>query len=161
LDTRLDVDHRADASFDAVVIDMTKSAQIMELYAQGLSTREIADKVGCRTEYVRVVARQRNGHGASHIDMKYTQSKKGKATLAKRHKNRQQNFRAYYRTLWATADAEECRERRRQVYRAARDRGASAREATIIANTAVRRVVQRTADYEAARKAYASGDTHA
>lgn len=40
---------------------MTKAERIRELYAKGLSTRQIADRVGCDTAYVRVVARQRVG----------------------------------------------------------------------------------------------------
>lgn len=49
----------------------TKSAKIMRLYEQGLSTREIAEKVDCKPEYVRVVARQRKGRGQSEIDKRY------------------------------------------------------------------------------------------
>ncbi len=38
---------------------MTKAYKIRLLYAQGKSTREIADALGCSTEYVRVCSRQR------------------------------------------------------------------------------------------------------
>lgn len=49
----------------------TKAAQILRLYALGtLSIREIGEIVGCRPEYVRVVARQRNG-GPSNADLTY------------------------------------------------------------------------------------------
>lgn len=37
----------------------TKAQRILALAQKGLSTREIADIVGCLPEYVRVVARQR------------------------------------------------------------------------------------------------------
>lgn len=50
----------------------TKAAEIMRLYAEGLSTSEIAKAVGCKPEYVRVVARQRkNGHGYSKAERTY------------------------------------------------------------------------------------------
>ncbi len=46
---------------------MTKSEQILRLYDGKRSTSEIAAIVGCRSEYVRVVARQRvpGGHDAN------------------------------------------------------------------------------------------------
>ncbi len=46
---------------------MSKAAQIRKLYAQGLGTREIADLVGCRVEYVRVAGRQRNLPGGVSV----------------------------------------------------------------------------------------------
>lgn len=49
---------------------MTKADRIRALYAAGKSTREIADIIGCKTSYVRVVARQRRG-GLSEHDIKY------------------------------------------------------------------------------------------
>lgn len=49
---------------------MTKSARIRALYAEGKSTREIADIVGCGTSYVRVCARQRI-NGLSESDIRY------------------------------------------------------------------------------------------
>jgi hypothetical protein len=49
----------------------TKAAEIMRLYAEGLSTSEIAKAVGCRPEYVRVVARQRKGSTESANDRTY------------------------------------------------------------------------------------------
>ena len=45
--------------------------QIMALYDGKKSTREIADCLGCRIEYVRVVARQRKGQGYSSNDLRY------------------------------------------------------------------------------------------
>lgn len=38
---------------------MSKAQRIRALYAQGKSTREIADEIGCADSYVRVCARQR------------------------------------------------------------------------------------------------------
>ncbi len=49
----------------------TKAAEIMRLYAEGLSTSEIAKAVGCGDSYVRVVARQRKGTGVSRFDLAY------------------------------------------------------------------------------------------
>ena len=49
---------------------MTKSARIRALYAEGKSTREIADIVGCGMSYVRVCARQRI-NGLSESDIRY------------------------------------------------------------------------------------------
>jgi len=65
---------------------MTKSEQIMQLYVQGLSTREIAEKVGCHPSYVRIVARQRKGSGVSENDRRYRLSERG--TLKNREKSR-------------------------------------------------------------------------
>ena len=46
---------------------MTKAERIRQLYRSGRTTREIADLVGCKPEYVRVVARQRaSGHASVH-----------------------------------------------------------------------------------------------
>lgn len=52
---------------------MTKAQQIMKLYhgPTSLTTRQIADRVGCLPAYVRVVARQRKGGGSSPIDCRY------------------------------------------------------------------------------------------
>lgn len=55
---------------------MTKSQRILELYKTGkYTTRQIADVVDCRTEYVRVVARQRRGRSLSETDLRYIQKK--------------------------------------------------------------------------------------
>ena len=50
---------------------MTKADRIRSLYAAGMSVRDIADAVGCSTEYVRVSARQRKDGKASVADLNY------------------------------------------------------------------------------------------
>lgn len=50
---------------------MTKKARILELLAKGHTTREVADIVGCRPEYVRVAGRQRGASGLGPADIKY------------------------------------------------------------------------------------------
>ena len=56
---------------------MTKAARIRELLATGLSTREVAEQVGCDPAYVRVAGRQRRDGKTSHIDRAYRASPKG------------------------------------------------------------------------------------
>lgn len=73
---------------------MTKAARILDLYAKGLSTREIGEVVGCRPEYVRVVARQRMGTSASEIDKRYLSSSLGRLV-------RSEFVRKYY---WANPE---------------------------------------------------------
>jgi hypothetical protein len=51
LDTRLDVDHRADASFDAVVIEMgqeiqERNAEILAALKRGRTQRDVGDQFG-------------------------------------------------------------------------------------------------------------------
>jgi transposase len=99
---------------------MTKSAQIMELYAQGLSTREIADKVGCLDSYVRVVARQRKGGSYSESDRKYVSN------------------------YIATGDKDLANKVRRSAYAKARDSGASIDAAKNVAGCAYRKVLRLT-----------------
>jgi uncharacterized protein YjcR len=50
----------------------SKAARIRELHAKGMPVREIAAKIGCSKEYVRVAARQRvlDG-GRSAADQRY------------------------------------------------------------------------------------------
>jgi uncharacterized protein YjcR len=57
---------------------MSKAARIRELYAQGFSVREIADKVGCSPEYVRIAARQRAGGSHSEGDKRWRAANPGK-----------------------------------------------------------------------------------
>jgi DNA-binding CsgD family transcriptional regulator len=64
----------------------TKSERIMALYAKGRTTRQIAETVGCRIEYVRVVARQRKG-GTSKHDEAYLMRRYGGKTLKEAHRN--------------------------------------------------------------------------
>ena len=63
---------------------MTKSARIFDLYKRfpGMTTRQIADAVGCGTSYVRVVTRQRKGKGTSAIDRRYLMKRYGASTAS-------------------------------------------------------------------------------
>lgn len=74
----------------------SKAARIRALYAQGVSTREIADQVDCRPEYVRVVARQRVLPGSVSVsDLAYRKTDAYKA----RHRAYQRQWqRQRYRT---------------------------------------------------------------
>lgn len=73
----------------------TKAAEIMRLYAHEIFTiQEIAESVGCKPEYVRVVARQRKGSGMSANDRKYQQSDKGRVSHRQRGKAYYQRHRA-------------------------------------------------------------------
>ena len=87
---------------------MTKSDRIKALYAQGKSTREIADIVGCHDSYVRVCARQRvpGGHNPDK-DYKRRMLDLGKQVV----------------------DLAEYRRLRRRAYREARNKGLSPAEA--------------------------------
>jgi hypothetical protein len=98
----------------------TKSARIMKLYAAGKTTREIADIVGCRQEYVRVVARQRKGGGMSEIDRRYEASPKG----AIQNNKRRQRARTWYHAV----PKDERSKVMRGAYAAARRKGKSVRE---------------------------------
>lgn len=77
---------------------MTLAAKIMKLYDGKRTTREIADTLGCRIEYVRVVARQRKGGTRSEIDRRWAHSPLGRATLSAgmRKKYATPEGRAYY-----------------------------------------------------------------
>lgn len=67
---------------------MTKAERIRELYAKGLSTREIADTVGCLTSYVRVCARQRAESGTSKIDARYLKKRFGTSNITEARRRR-------------------------------------------------------------------------
>jgi hypothetical protein len=70
---------------------MTKAEQIRALWKElpdtSERTRIIADRVGCRTEYVRVVARQRVGSGMSAIEKRYVLGRFGSLQAYYRHLN--------------------------------------------------------------------------
>lgn len=89
---------------------MNKAEKIRELYAQGLSTREIAGIVGCRTEYVRVVARQRV-NGSSHIERRYLCRRYGTEDIAEAWRRRSAEARTYD----YVREADRVRERRRRA----------------------------------------------
>lgn len=83
---------------------MTKAQQILELYDGTRTTNEIAGIVGCRPDYVRVVARQRKGGGQSDIDRRYLQTPAGRKAhldgvrrwrIANPEKYRELNRRSY------------------------------------------------------------------
>ena len=76
--------------------EKTKSQQIRALYDGVRTTRDIANLVGCRPSYVRVVARQRKG-GVSEIDKRYTA------------KPRVWALRTAYRTKWLRKNSERVR----------------------------------------------------
>lgn len=67
---------------------MSKAQRIRELLAQGLSTREVAEQVGCDPAYVRVAGRQRGAKGTSAIEVAYRVRRWGSMT-------------AYYRERYA------------------------------------------------------------
>lgn len=81
---------------------MSKAARIRALYAEGKTTREIADEVGCRPEYVRVVARQRDASGRSAHDDAYLVRKYGslKAAYAARNARTKPQRNAYWSWRW-------------------------------------------------------------
>jgi hypothetical protein len=80
---------------------MTKAEQIRALWKElpdtSERTRIIADRVGCRTEYVRVVARQRVGSGLSAIEKRYVFGRFGSLQAYYRHLNeRSKEYRSAY-----------------------------------------------------------------
>lgn len=109
---------------------MTKAARILELYAKGLTTREIADRVGCKPEYVRVVARQRKD-GPSRADKRYAASPKGEV---RRERKRQRFYDVYH----AVPKAERSKTFA-EVYYAARSAGKSVRDALRLSASAISR----------------------
>lgn len=60
---------------------VSKAARIRELLAEGKSTREIADLLGCDPAYVRVAGRQRQ-KGVSSADERYYNKLYGVDTMA-------------------------------------------------------------------------------
>lgn len=70
--------------------DQGKARRIRELAAEGLGTRQIADKVGCLTAYVRAT-RQRNG-GSSPADDRYAMKTYGGETPREARRNRWHHY---------------------------------------------------------------------
>lgn len=96
--------------------DETKSSRIMRLYGKGAYTvKEIAEIVGCRPEYVRVVARQRKGSGQSDADRRYEASDLGRQSRKRRKERKREAIKAYQRTFYRTRD----RGKARAAYREA------------------------------------------
>lgn len=136
----------------------TKAETILALYAKGtMSVKEIAEKVGTSPEYVRVVARQRNGSGLSDIDRRYRTSSLGKATMAKFNESRAAARRAYYKTLYDLVPPKTRVRVFADAYRAARLSGLTVSEAQRAGTAAVKRVAaSKMSSREAARRAYAA-----
>ena len=106
---------------------MTLAAQIMKLHASGRSTREIALAVygeagKSRMAYVRVVARQRKGKGASDIDKRYCRSAHGRKALRTYRRNRYWSDGEYRErsiaraTKWNRENPEKLRASRRRYW---------------------------------------------
>lgn len=98
----------------------TKAAEIMLLYAKGLSTKQIGELVGCRPEYVRVVARQRKGRGVSESDKRYLASPRGKEYIKREFEKRRPGRNAYMRVLYATGSHEAARRAYKKAQEATR-----------------------------------------
>ena len=87
-----------------------------------MTTRQIADAVGCDTPYVRVVVRQRKGGSTSEIDLRY-RSGKGAAVIRANVRHRYHNDpdfreRADARTRkWRSENRERHNAYNRQHYR--------------------------------------------
>ena len=77
----------------------SKASRIRELYAQGLTTAEIASIVGCSREYVRVAGRQRKDGSNSPADVAWRTKHFGSnQAYWKAHNERTKDRRsAYYR----------------------------------------------------------------
>jgi hypothetical protein len=100
---------------------MTKAERIRKLYADGfLSVKEIAALVGCRPEYVRVSARQRAGGRRSTSD---------------------QNYEA---AGYEKGNREAARAARRAAYRALRESGLRADEASRKSGHAYKKTMRET-----------------
>jgi hypothetical protein len=83
--------------------DVTKAERIREMGKLGWSTREIADVIGCRPEYVRVALRQRADGKRSKHDIAYAIKKYGslQAYAAERYRAAKEKQAAYYRRRWS------------------------------------------------------------
>lgn len=128
---------------------MSKAKQIMRLYDGKRSTREIAAIVGCRPEYVRVVARQRKGKGASEIDVRYLASAKGQRVVRKMLSYK----RAYERALYHAVPKDIRIRTRRKAYGAALKEGHDVATATSLASWAVRKRSVKMGNSDIARAA--------
>ena len=131
---------------------MTKSAQIKQLYDGVRTTREIADIVGCRPEYVRVVARQRQGNGISEIDKRYMSSPLGQHAISKRYPRKRAYIRALRRILARTGNAALAKTEGRKAYALARATGATRQEAKDRYNRECENVLGKTGNRMLARK---------
>ena len=137
----------------------TKSQCILALYDGKRTTAEISKIVGCRPEYVRVVARQRKGGKCSEIDRRYQSSPLAKSTRREANARSYNAKCAYYNALDRTCDRAKANAAARKARLAAKRAGKSVKDARNFANAARRRVASRTGDHIAAREAYAQTST--
>lgn len=135
----------------------TKSEQILALHDGKRTPREIADIVGCRPEYVRVVARQRRGSGMSDIDRRYVASPKGQRTAARMAHLKVSAKAAYNRVLYRSIPKPERGRLYRNAKHAALAAGKSPAEAHAIGCRAIwRSALANDRTRRAARAAYRS-----
>jgi hypothetical protein len=133
---------------------MTKADRIRALYAEGLSTSEIAEEVECLPEYVRVVARQRKNSGTSEIDRRYLRSTLGQATVRKRWESGgKAAHKAYYATVYASGDLAAANEAAQAARKEARANGAHPLDVNRAACAARSRVLLATGCKASARRA--------
>lgn len=117
----------------------TKAAEIMRLYNHRIFTiQEIAEAVGCKPEYVRVVARQRKGSSQSEIDRRYLATDRGMRSRAE--------ARARKNAAYHSLPRDVRRDAFRTAYHSARTGGASVKEATQAGNNAVSRRAREAAN---------------
>jgi hypothetical protein len=129
----------------------TKSEWILALYKDGLSTKEIAEIVGCLPSYVRVVARQRKGTSASEIDRRYLTSSLGRSTRQKIDAKCRPYKLAYARVAEQTGNKDAANAAARAAVRAALRAGKSKPDADRCGKSVRSNVLIRTCDQEAAR----------
>lgn len=102
----------------------TKADRIRAFYNAGLSTREIADRIGCDPAYVRVAARQRAGGYMSACDAEY---KSRLAALGDRVCAREAGRRAYHKARSAGQSRQDAARFSRRAYEATMRRTAKER----------------------------------
>lgn len=130
---------------------MTKASEIRALDNGKRSTLEISEIVGCRPEYVRAVRQRLVSGGTSRADKNYLSSDKGRLTRAAYVAGAM----ARYTSLRKTCDKEKCTAVYRQVYRAARLRGATVRQAQNLASSARETMIRKTGNQNIAKRARA------
>ena len=67
---------------------MTKKDRILHLLSTGLTPVEVAEDVGCRSEYVRVVRQREECGGARPCDTKWDRSEPHKKSMRDRNRQR-------------------------------------------------------------------------
>lgn len=99
---------------------MTKAEHIMSLWDGKRTTGQIARKVGCLPEYVRVVVRQRKGRGMSENDRRYRQSPLGVKVARRYYEQNRERLIARVRE-WMERNPEKKRAASSRYYWAHRD----------------------------------------